>query len=111
GGSTRLAPDGTMYLAGGDSIYRSQSNPIGASWTKIDGSPKTTVIIDDGVSLFASQGWTDNNPVYTANLKSPDAWTQMMHPGRGPNQLAYDSQHHVVYAANWGNGLWRLVTR
>jgi len=29
----------------------------------------------------------------------------------GANQLAYDAGHHIVYAANWGNGLWRLVTR
>ncbi len=110
-GSTDLAPDGTMYLAGANSIYKSVSNPIGKTWTKIDGSPRTTVIVDDGISLFASMSWTDANPVYTAKVSGATTWTQMKHTGRGANQLAYDSGHHIVYAANWANGLWRLVTR
>ena len=81
------------------------------TWTKIDGSPRTTVILDDGVSLYASISWADANPEYTAKLSAPTTWTQMKHTGRGANQLAYDKTHHIVYAANWGNGLWRLVTR
>jgi hypothetical protein len=30
---------------------------------------------------------------------------------RGSNEMAYDSLNHIVYSANWGSGLWRLVTR
>lgn len=110
-GSTDVAPDGTMYLGGANSVYRSQSNPLGSKFTAIAGSPRTTLIIDDGVSLFASFSWADANPVYTAKVSDSTKWTQMMHTGRGANQLAYDSAHHIVYAANLGNGLWRLVTR
>jgi hypothetical protein len=110
-GSTDLAPDGTLYLSGANSIYKSQSNPLGKTWTKIDGSPRTTVIIDDGMSLFASGSWADANPVYTSMVSNSATWTNMKHTGRGANQLAYDAGHHIVYAANWGNGLWRLVTR
>jgi hypothetical protein len=44
-------------------------------------------------------------------LTDTTKWTNMIHTGRGAKQLAYDSAHHIVYAANWGNGLWRLVTR
>jgi hypothetical protein len=110
-GSTDLAPDGTMYLGGANNVYHSTSNPVGQTWTKIDGSPRTTVVLDDGISLYASASWADSNPEYTAKLNAPATWTQMKHTGRGANQLAYDKSHHIVYAANWGNGLWRLVTR
>jgi hypothetical protein len=30
---------------------------------------------------------------------------------RGANQMAFDANHHVIYSANWGAGLWRLVTQ
>jgi hypothetical protein len=110
-GSTDIAPDGTMYLGGATSIYTSNSKPLGSMWTKIAGSPRSTVVIDDGTNLFCSLSWAQDNPVFTAKVAAPATWTQMMQSGRGANQLAYDSAHHLVYAANWGNGLWRLVTQ
>jgi hypothetical protein len=62
--------------------------------------------------MYASFGWAyGGNPVWTAKLTDTTKWTNMIHTGRGANQVAYDSAHHIVYAANWGNGLWRLVTR
>jgi len=114
GGCTTIAPDGTAYLASAASIYKSNSNPLGASWTKIAGSPHTSVIINDGKQLIASNGGTDPHPMWTADLTDVTKWTQMKDTpdmGRGANQLAYDSVHHIVYSASWAAGLWRMVTR
>ena len=30
---------------------------------------------------------------------------------RGANEMAVDYVTHVIYAANWGSGLWRIKTR
>jgi hypothetical protein len=85
---------------------------LGSIWTSIAGSLRTSVIIHDGVSLYASYGGAyGGNPVYSAKLSDTTKWTNMTHPGRGANQMAYDSAHHTVYEADWANGLWRLVTR
>jgi hypothetical protein len=112
-GSTDIAPDGTIYLTGSGSVYSSHTNPIGSSWTAIPNSPRASVIIDDGVRLFASYAWGGPQPNWTAPLSNPSAWTPMTSPSmsRGGNELAYDAVHHIVYSANWGAGLWRVVTR
>jgi hypothetical protein len=111
-GGTNIAPDGALYLAGANAIYKSTSNPLGSVFTQIPGSPKATVLVNDGVSMYASYSWAyGGNPVWTAKLGDTTKWTNMVQTGRGANQLAYDSAHHIIYAANWANGLWRLVTR
>ncbi|HEV8246910.1 MAG TPA: hypothetical protein VGP93_14125 [Polyangiaceae bacterium] len=113
GGSTTIA-DGTVYLAGDFSIYMSSSNPLGASWTKIDGSPHVTVITNDGDHLIASNGGTDPHPMWMADVGAVNTWTQMTDTpdmGRGANQMAYDPVHHIVYSADWAAGLWRMVSQ
>jgi hypothetical protein len=61
--------------------------------------------------LDSSYGWAyGGNPVYTAKLSDTTKWTNMIHTGRGANQMAYDSAHRIDYEADWANGLWRLVT-
>ncbi len=85
--------------------------------TALAGSPQAVAIIDDGVSLFASTSSTQSPPFWTAPLSDTTAWTQMPDSicvgslCRGSNELAYDADHHIVYSASWGAGLWRLVTR
>jgi hypothetical protein len=112
-GSTDIAPDGAIYIAGTGLVYSSHTTPIGSSWTAIPGSPRTSVIINDGVRLFASNAWGGPQPNWTAPLNNPSAWKQMPSPtmSRGGNELAYDATHHIVYSANWAAGLWRVVTR
>lgn len=113
-GSSNVAPDGAVFWAGSDSVYRSTSNPLGAEWASLGNSGRRSVVIDDGVNLFASWAWdTFGKPFYTAKLSDPTVWTQMESPtiSRGPNQFAHDPTHHIIYSANWGAGLWRLVSR
>ena len=113
-GSTNIAPDGTVYLAGTNPLFSSRSNPLGSSWTNVGNSPNLSSVKDDGVSLFGSYSWdTSGQPFYTAKLSNPTAWTHMQTPqiGRGSDEMAYDATHHIMYSANWAAGLWRLVTR
>jgi hypothetical protein len=83
--------------------------------TPIMNAPQGTQIIDDGVNLYAST--STNPPFWKAPLSNTTAWTHMTdaicmnNVCRGSNEVAYDAVHHVIYAANWGAGLWRLVTR
>jgi hypothetical protein len=130
-GMTHITSDGTLYI-GGNNVFVSAAAPgtnppfalaTGKNPTALAKSPAATVLIDDGVSLFASlTPSTSTRPFWTAPLSAPAAWTQMpdticgtgnVPSGncRGSNEMAYDAAHHVVYSANWGAGLWRLVTR
>jgi hypothetical protein len=131
-GGTHIAPDGTLYVGGGSNVLVSAPAPhsvppfaIGAgtaSLSMLSHSPGVTFLVDDGVSLFASPSYGyDAQEFFTAPLSNPSSWTKMpdsicgsMVGGpacRGANEMAYDDVHHVVYAANWHAGLWRLVTR
>jgi hypothetical protein len=134
-GGTRIAPDGTLYIGAGSNILFSPPTPgttppfaVGTgtpSVMPLAHSPGVSVIIDDGVSLFASQtGGSSTQEFWTAPLSNPSAWTQMPdsicgptagsfdnEACRGSNEMAYDAAHHVIYSANWHAGLWRLVTR
>jgi hypothetical protein len=134
-GGTRIAPDGTLYIGAGSNILfsppTSGTTPPFALGTgtpsvmPLAHSPGVSVIIDDGVSLFASQtGGSSTQEFWTAPLSNPSAWTQMPdaicgpaagsfdnEACRGSNEMAYDATHHVIYSANWHAGLWRLVTR
>jgi hypothetical protein len=113
-----VGSDDNVYLGVGNTGIivspRAQIDGSGSSWTKLPNSPIATAIIDDGVSLFASNGWDmSGQPFYRAPLGNPGAWTQMKSPSvvSGGNPMVYDSAHHIVYSANWSGGLWRLVTR
>jgi hypothetical protein len=111
-GSTDLAPDGSLYVGiSNHGIYRSPPNALGASWTLLDKSPQSTNLVDDGVSLFAAE--VNGPPFFTARLDTTGTWTHMSSPtvSSGSNEMAYDAAHHLVYSANFGNGLLRLLTR
>jgi len=112
-GSTLLMPDGNMYISGGAKLYRAGKDPT-KSWTPIDNSPRSSVLIDDGENLFITNTWDyGGQPFYTAKLSDPTVWTHMPSPqiGRGAYQFAYDKTHHIVYASCMGAGLWRMVSR
>jgi hypothetical protein len=114
-GSTELTPDGTtLYISTGAGIHYSRANggtPLGASWTLIPNTQgNITNFIDDGVTVY---GFHVNGPCYTANLNTPTVWTQMQNTGitNGSNMMAYDPANHIIYSANFGNGLMALKTR
>ena len=85
--------------------------PLGKSWSLIPGSPQSTNIIDDGINLIAAE--MNGPPFFSAKVSAPKTWTHMASPGvaSGSNEMAYDAAHHIVYSANFQNGLLRLVTQ
>jgi hypothetical protein len=128
-GVTHIGPDGTLYVGAGNSVMYSPPAPnmvppfaIGSgtpSLSVLSQSPGVTFLVDDGVNLYAtpSYGYNDQE-FFSAPLGNLSSWKQMpdkiCSPGgkcRGADEMAYDAAHHVVYAANWAAGLWRLVTR
>jgi photosystem II stability/assembly factor-like uncharacterized protein len=125
-GTTMIAPDGTLYI-GGNNLFTSaaaagQVPPFDLDKskmiTKLANSPNANVLVTDGVNIYAGPTpGTVMQPYWTAPLSDPTNWTHMPdqicgHLGcRGPNEMAYDPNHHVIYSANWGAGIWRLVTQ
>jgi hypothetical protein len=132
-GSTHVGSNGVLFIgannnAGPNGIFTaaaaSGSSPPFAtasgllSVTGLSKAPPSTVIIDDGLNLYATNtAGDDSQPVWTAPLAAPTTWKQMpdkMCNGstcRGSNEMAYDAVHHVIYSASWGAGLWRLVSQ
>jgi hypothetical protein len=86
-----------------------------SQWTLLQGSPgEGAILIDDGVSLFASSASdTSGRSYYSAPVGAGTPWQQMAPGGgaRGAATFAYNAGHHVVYSANLAGGLWRLTSR
>jgi hypothetical protein len=84
--------------------------------TALPNSPTVTALVTDGKSLYVGSSREGPHQLWTAPLSDTSNWTQTADSickgdvCRGPNEMAYDPMHHVVYAANWASGLWRLVT-
>ena len=120
GGGGEFGPDGTVYVGVENTgiFYSSPatSSPLGATWTLIQGSPSTFLVIDDGTNLYAATN-SQPNPYWFAPLNQLTAtpgptWTNMNTNGtvHGAGMFAYDSVHHIVYAAAQTAGILRLVT-
>jgi photosystem II stability/assembly factor-like uncharacterized protein len=115
-GGTYLTADGTLYLGVANTgIFYSRavaSSPLGKAWTLIPKSPQASVVIGDGVSLYAAWGWdTGGKPFYSSPAADAGTWTHLDSPAiAGPGYLDYDAAHHIVYAPA-GDSVWRMVTR
>jgi hypothetical protein len=109
-GLTRAA--GKYYLG---CLCGSVESSDGHTWTPLMGAPRASTIVQAGNSLYSSfQNDDTGQPVWTASLDDTSTWTQVPTPvlgnGASPNNMSYDSEHHVLYLPAWGSGLWRLVT-
>jgi photosystem II stability/assembly factor-like uncharacterized protein len=107
--------DGVAYMAVYSSgIYMSNAAAmlLGATWTLIKNSPAGANVATDGMRIFTSVDQTAQ-PFQFASAMNPTAWTHMQSPniGRRTNQFAYDADHHILYSASIGAGLFRVVTR
>jgi hypothetical protein len=111
GGGHYIAQDGTIYLGGNSGILRSTD---GHAWSSIPGSPKASGITSDGTNLYASfYNDFSGKPMFTALQSAPTKWSNMPTPTlqHGAGFVAYDPDHHVLYAAFFGAGLWRYVVK
>jgi hypothetical protein len=97
-----------------------------ATWTPIPNSGShLQQVIGDGVNLYAFEGFyaptvwepAGNLFLWTAPYTNPMKWTLASTPGlpspltAGANDVDYDADHHVLYAAIQGAGMWRMKTR
>jgi hypothetical protein len=124
-GSSVIA-GGDLFMAGAGHILKSPAAPgkdppfdLGTSGkvTPIEGSPTVTALVSDGENLYVGSSRDGEHQLWSASLADTSTWhpaTESICTGkvcRGPNEMAYDPVHHVVYAANWAAGLWRYVTK
>ncbi len=124
-GSKTIA-NGTLLVPGANHILMSPAAPDkdppfalagGASLEPIPNSPGVSSMITVGNLVIAGTGRDEKRPLWTTTADDPTTWTQVTEEicsttstvCRGPNQFAYDPIHKVIYAANWGAGLWRYV--
>jgi hypothetical protein len=107
------AGDGRWYTGSDYGVV--SISPDGRTWKTIPGSPVSFGFVGDGKRLFASIRFPNGNPqlYYTAPESDPSKWTPFAAPKLrdGAVVLAYDPDHHLMYSANSGSGLWRMVTQ
>lgn len=114
GGQLYRASDGTFYLPVLAGILRS---PDGIAWTTVENSGSVMMgMTGNGTTMWASRGfpWDPSDDLYQPFWTSAEAdgltWTQMPSPMlSNGGQLEYDADHHLLYSANLGAGLWRVV--
>lgn len=109
-GAPFRADSGSWFLGSFGGVLTSED---GHAWEAIPGSPNATGFTSDGENLYLSyQGNYSGQPFHTAPESDPSVWTNMDSPSikQGGGSLASDRDHHVVYAACWQGGLWRLTT-
>jgi hypothetical protein len=75
----------------------------------------------DGANVWTSKAYPYNpsqrpapsSPLYwAASASNPNAWTSMTGVPTLASDgcwTAYDPVHHILYSANYWDGLWRLV--
>jgi photosystem II stability/assembly factor-like uncharacterized protein len=106
----------------GDAVYaplqegvfvsrRDSAGNLGASWERVPDSPNVFMVLATDTHLIGARPGFGRMEYFTiAALSDLSHWTVMpQETDRGPNQMAYDPVHRIVYAANWGAGIWRLT--
>ncbi|HEV8244673.1 MAG TPA: hypothetical protein VGP93_02855 [Polyangiaceae bacterium] len=112
------AADGKYYMGSGYGVCVSSD---GENWSKIDNAGHgLDTVVGSATQLFAVAGFFAPDPasdfIWSANISDPTQWTLMPLTGMpsplssGSNGADYDLDHHVLYVALQGEGLWRVVT-
>ncbi len=135
GGASFVKTNGSYHQHGGCQVYQSgdvyyscgtpgvwRSTDAGASWTNVSSIlPYTQGLVGDGRFIYAEQAVAGLFPppfaAYNSTLYAPESpgdsgWalfgTQKL--SNGAKRMAADRMHHIIYAAAWGSGVYRLVT-
>jgi photosystem II stability/assembly factor-like uncharacterized protein len=117
-GATEIyyAQGGVLYSGGYTEPARSTDN--GATWTQLtDGVPSSTyyTVCGDGQDLFLGPDYNSpQSPSHTITSPETDGLKWTAYQGgtqtiaRGPLMYRYDSANHILYSANWEDGIWAL---
>jgi hypothetical protein len=79
---------------------------------RLQASPPAISLAVDGTRLIASREYaSDKQPFATALDGAPSSWSALATPDlqSGAVMLVIDSEHRVLYSANFASGLWRYV--
>jgi len=104
--------NGNYYLGSRSGVLRSKD---GAQWEHISTSKDVMVMIAQASRrIFASNQWQPT--IRAANLDADEVWTDLTTPPQlaqstagGIPFLAYDEDHHVLYASMFTGGVARMV--
>jgi photosystem II stability/assembly factor-like uncharacterized protein len=103
--------DGTYYMGTPNGIGTSKD---GEHWSVIPNSGGNLQgIVGTGKTIYASQ--QNGGLFFSAPEDDPTKWKQIDTPGMpltddGAYLMAYDPDHHILYASRTQSGLWRMVT-
>lgn len=107
---------GALYIGAHDGVLRSVDR--GVSWQNVsDQHGGVQGIVGDGQYIYASTAyaWLDSGDLYVPTQRAPEnpgdvGWAQYgdQHFWNGAKRMAADRSHHIIYAAAWRQGLFRL---
>jgi hypothetical protein len=88
-----------------------RADSLRGEWTAV--GPGGNGLATDGVRLFVSHRRSTGQTYESASLETVDGGTPYTSPEMtaGSPSMAYDLDHRVMYSANMGAGLYRVVTR
>ena len=97
-------------------------SPDGATWSLVPGSGRLIQgVVGDGETVWASEAFPYNVPdrpspylpYHQASQSAPTKWTTFDSPKMtsGGATLAFDRDHHILYSANYWEGLRRVVVK
>jgi len=106
---------GQLYKAG-DAWYSSCNSGVqrstdgGATWTTVLNMFPTTSVFGDGTNLYTHSAYlSGNGPFYSSPEADGVTWAPATDGSQmftdGPFEMAVDPKQHILYSANWGNGL------
>jgi len=117
---------GPLYRAKDKSFYLGVNALLhsadGKTWEKLSGPFPNPIagLVSDGDNIYASVGFPwglgQNPPPYEPFFVSSEsdgkAWTTFTSPKLiNGGAMAYDFDHHLLYASNLDAGFWRVVTK
>jgi hypothetical protein len=108
GGTVHYTKTGVLYATGGSQNMMSTDN--GLTWTGIGPGGGYNGIGSDGTHLYTAKCFADG-PFITSLETDGKTWSdfnaQKFH--QGPFEFARDATNGILYAGNWGDGMWALA--
>jgi hypothetical protein len=110
GGQIYYTMRGDLYVSGENEVIRSTDN--GKTFSSVSSPKFTTAVFGDGKYIYAHGAYANIGGPFSTSLESDgQSWSPLSGAqsiGDGPFEMAFDSTNHILYASNWGSGVWAL---
>jgi hypothetical protein len=115
----RITPKGPFFMAGAVGVLFSAD---GNSWQlQANSGSLIQGLASDGTTVWSSSAFPYGDGQHpspaqhyrSAQVTAPGTWSQFTAPNlsSGGSVLAYDPDHHLLYSANYWDGLYRVVVK